>query len=148
MADEEDAIVVRGIRDDEARVNVTWGGQNGDLPDPVHVDSADGDVKQMLAEASRGGGIPGIAADRNVDLGDFVVDRFAAKDDLPNRISVRPKTPFGVRCQPCGLNADHADLAECMRDLMNYIEPDIRATHKFQRVLQAGYDAMKAELAK
>lgn len=144
----EEGIIVRGIQPDEARVNVTWNNQNGDLPEPVRLDLTDGDVKQMVAEAIRGGGIPGVDADQNVDLTDFVVTRFGAKDDLPNRLVIRPKVPFGSRCQPCGLDASHADVAECMRDLMNYIEPHIRATPKFQRVLQAGYDAMKAELAK
>lgn len=96
MPEELVGIVVRGIQPDEARVNVTWANQNGDLPDPVNVDAADGDIKQMVAEAVRGGGIPGIAADPNIDLTDFVVTRFAAKDELPNRVVVRPKTPFGV----------------------------------------------------
>lgn len=83
------------IETHEARVNVTWQGQNGELPDPVSYDAADGDVLQWASEAIRGGDIPGIDADPTVSLQDFVVDRFAAKDDLPNRISIRPKTPFG-----------------------------------------------------
>jgi len=81
----------------EARLNITWAGQNGDLPDPISYDAADGDVLQWASEAIRGGDVPGIDADPNVDLQDFVVDRFAAKDDQPNKILVRPKTPFGGR---------------------------------------------------
>jgi len=81
----------------EARVNVTWSGQNGDLGDPVLFDSTDADVKGWLTEAIAGGSIPGIDPDPNVDLGDFVIDRFAANDEVPyNRIMVRPKTPFGI----------------------------------------------------
>lgn len=80
----------------EARVNVTWQGQNADLPDPVSWDASDGDVKQWVTEALRGG-IPGIRADAQVNLQDFVVDRFAANDAVPyNRFMIRPKTPFGT----------------------------------------------------
>ena len=83
------------IEEYEAVVNVTWGGQQGELPDPVSKDASDGDVLQWVTEAVQGGNIPGIDADPNVNFEDYVVDRFAAKDDLPNRISIRPKTPFG-----------------------------------------------------
>jgi hypothetical protein len=85
-----------GIRFGEARVNVTWGGQNGDLPDPVAYDSPDGAVRRWITEAVRAGSIPGIAADRRADFSDFVVDRFPANDNRPyHLIQIRPKTPFG-----------------------------------------------------
>lgn len=80
-----------------AQLNITYGGENGDYPDAVDFDSGDADVKQIATEAIQGGYIPGIAADPNVDLTDFVVDRFPAKDDLPNRLVMRPKTPFGAQ---------------------------------------------------
>jgi hypothetical protein len=84
------------VRADEARVNVTWRGQNGDLPDPVSRDASDADVKRWVTEAVRTGGIPGIQADGGADFGDFVVDRFHANDARPwNLIQLRPKTPFG-----------------------------------------------------
>ena len=80
----------------ESRVNVTWAGQNGDLPDTVSSDSTDGDVRQWVTEAVRTGHVPGIPADAAADFRDFVVDRFAATDQRPfNLIQVRPKTPFG-----------------------------------------------------
>jgi len=79
-----------------ARLNVTINGQNGDYPDPVSYDSTDGDVKQIATEAIRTGYIPGIAADPNANLMDFVVDRFPNTAELPPRLMVRPKTPFGV----------------------------------------------------
>jgi len=80
----------------EARVNVTWSGSNGDLPDPVQYDAPDGDVLGWVSEAVRGGSIPGITADTNADFTDFVVERFAATEARPHRlIQVRPKTPFG-----------------------------------------------------
>jgi len=82
--------------DTEARVNVTYAGSNGDLPDPVFFQSADGDIKGWVTEAVRSGTIPGIAADPNADFMDFVIDRFTATEIRPyNLIQVRPKTPFG-----------------------------------------------------
>jgi len=81
----------------QARVNVTYMNQNGDLPDPVTYDATQGDILQWVTEAVRAGGIPGIAADPNASFQDFVVDRFNATDATPyNRLMVRPKTPFGV----------------------------------------------------
>lgn len=79
----------------EARVNVTYKGQNGDLPDPVNFEATNGDVLGWVSEALRTGGIPGITADPTANLADFVVDRFASDADLPNRLMIRPKTPFG-----------------------------------------------------
>ncbi len=79
----------------DARLNITFSGQNGDLPDTVNFDATDGDVKQWAAEAVHGGYIPGIAADPNADFTDFVVDRIGATEDLPPRLFLRPKTPFG-----------------------------------------------------
>ena len=80
----------------QARVNVTYAGQNGDLPDAVYFDSTDGDVRAWVTEAVRSGGIPGILAIANANFGDFVVDRFRATDARPyNLIQLRPKTPFG-----------------------------------------------------
>lgn len=81
----------------EARVNLTWAGGNGDLPDPVAFEATDGDVKQWLTEAARGGGVPGIAADPTINLTDFVVDRFRSTEARPyNLIQIRPKVPFGA----------------------------------------------------
>jgi uncharacterized protein (DUF2236 family) len=80
----------------EARVNVTWRGQNGDLPDPVRYDANDGDVLTWVTEAVRGGSVPGVVADRDARFHDFVVDRFPPNQHRPyNLIQVRPKTPFG-----------------------------------------------------
>jgi len=80
----------------DARLNVTYNGMNGDYPDPVSYDATDGDIKQIATEAIRTGYIPGITADPNVNLADFVVDRFPATDELPARLMLRPKTPFGM----------------------------------------------------
>lgn len=84
------------IREDEARVNVTYAGTNGDLPDPVSFDATDGDLKQWVTEAVRTGGIPGVGEHEDADFTDFVVDRFVATPERPwNAIFLRPKTPFG-----------------------------------------------------
>lgn len=81
----------------QARLNVTYGGENGELPDPVFFDMADGDVKQIATEAVRGGDVPGIPADPNATFNDFVVERYPANEEVTfNRIMLRPKTPFGV----------------------------------------------------
>lgn len=77
-----------------ARLNITWAGQNADLPDPIDRDLDDATVKALATEAVVGG-VPGIEADQNANFTDFVVDRFQATGDLPARVMVRPKTPFG-----------------------------------------------------
>jgi len=84
------------IREHEARVNITFAGQNGDLPDTIRYDSTDADVRGWVTEALRGGSVPGIDGLRFVDLRDHVVDRFPANNNRPyNLIQIRPKTPFG-----------------------------------------------------
>ena len=81
---------------DAARLNVTWDGANGFLTDPIPFDANDADIRDMAQEALRNGDIPGIMGDPNATLGDFVVDRFNATDEVPySRVFVRPKTPFG-----------------------------------------------------
>jgi hypothetical protein len=74
---------------------VTYQGSQGDYPDLVSFDASDGDVKQVATEAIRTGYIPGIAADPDANLQDFVVDRYEASPELPPRLILRPKTPFG-----------------------------------------------------
>lgn len=84
------------IGPNEARVNITWAGQNAELPDPVSRDAAEGDVKMWVAEAIRNGSIPGIPADPGVDLTNYVVEKYGPNDQRPHHaIFVRPKTPFG-----------------------------------------------------
>ena len=80
----------------QARLNLTWDGQNGDLPDTIPFDASDLEIKAMAAEALRNGDIPGVAAAPHGVLADFVVDRFPATAEIPwARVFVRPKTPFG-----------------------------------------------------
>jgi hypothetical protein len=80
---------------ENAHLNITYAGQQGDLPDPMPYDASDADIKRIATEAIHNGDVPGIEADLNADFNDFVVDRFPARDGLPNRLSLRPKTPFG-----------------------------------------------------
>lgn len=80
----------------EARLNITWQRQNGDLPDPIAFDASDEDIFRWATEAVRGGSVPGIAADLNVTFADYVVRRFDPTPDVPyNRVMIHPKTPFG-----------------------------------------------------
>jgi hypothetical protein len=80
----------------EARVNVTWAGQNGDLPDPVARNANEREILGYVTEAVRTGGIPGIARDPKADFREHVVDRFGPTDGRPyDLIQIRPKTPFG-----------------------------------------------------
>jgi hypothetical protein len=84
------------IAANQARVNVTYGRANGDLPDPVFFDASPDQIKEWVTEAIRGGDIPGIPADPRADLTGFVVEPFAASAEVPhNRIFLRPKTEFG-----------------------------------------------------
>lgn len=84
------------IAANEAIVNVTWAGNNGDLRDPVSFDSTDEQVRAWVTEAVRDGGVANIATDPNANFTDFVIDRYASSEETPyNRIFLRPKTPFG-----------------------------------------------------
>jgi len=97
MTDSEALVPVLELPGNMARLNITFNGQQGDLTDPVAFDSADSDLKQMATESVRAGDVPGIDAAEEADFTDFVVDRFTARGDLPwNRLSLRPKTPFGA----------------------------------------------------
>lgn len=88
-----EADLILGAAD--ARLTITYNGQQGDLPDTVPYDLPDAEILRLAQECLILG-IPGINADPNANLKDFVVDRFPARDDVPyNRLSVRPKTPFG-----------------------------------------------------
>jgi hypothetical protein len=85
-----------GLRAGEARVNITYGGQNADLPDPVLFDAADADVRRWAEEAVRSGTLPGVPQAATASFTDFVIDRFPATETRPYPlIQVRPKTPFG-----------------------------------------------------
>lgn len=99
MVDENNDALVPVVEPPEgmAKLTITFNGQQGDLPDPVAYDMTDGDLKQVATECVRSGDIPGIDAAGDADFTDFVVDRFPTRDDVPfNRLSLRPKTPFGV----------------------------------------------------
>ena len=85
----------------EARLNITWNGVNGELPDPVPYDATEADLKAWAQEAIRGGSIPGIPADPQADLNNMpnnmvmVVDRFPAQgENMPN-LFLRPDSPLG-----------------------------------------------------
>lgn len=83
-----------------AQLNVTFSGQNGDYPDAVDFNMSDTEILRIATEALQTGYVPGIDPAPDADLTDFVVDRFEAKDNLPQRLVIRPKVPFGV-CPRC-----------------------------------------------
>ena len=84
------------LRPHEARVNITWRGQNGELIDTVRWDSTNHDVIGWVTEAVRTGDVPGIDPDARADFRDYLVDRFGPTAHRPyNLIQVRPPTPFG-----------------------------------------------------
>ena len=104
------------VHEPSAQLNVTINGQNGNYPDPVGYDLDDEGIREIVKEGLLDGFIPGVDADPEADLADFVVDRFPATAELPPRIFLRPKTPFGglYKCPMCGYFAfDGAECFDC-----------------------------------
>lgn len=90
-------IVVGGfVGPTEAKVNLTWAGQNYDLTDPVPYDIPEEQLRAALSEVIRAGD-DGIPADQDVAMmANFVVRRYEPTATRPSRlITVRPKTEFG-----------------------------------------------------
>lgn len=87
------------IAANEAIVNITWAGNNGDLRDPVSFDATDAEIRTWVAESIRTGSVTNIVADVNAtveDFSDFIVDRFVSSEETPyNRIFLRPKATYG-----------------------------------------------------
>lgn len=69
-------------------------GELGECPEQVPYDAPEDDIRRWAAEAVSGGTVPGIDA-QVVDLTNFKVRRLPAKDGLPDRVMVRPKTEVG-----------------------------------------------------
>lgn len=89
-------VLATVISDEEARVTVTHNGQTVDLPDLVAYNLPDENIKFMVQEVFRTGGIRGLAADPQVNFDDYVVERCPAIEARPyNLIALRPKVIFG-----------------------------------------------------
>ena len=86
------------ILPDQARLEVTYRRQHGELPDPVTFDASDNDIRGWVTEAIRTGGIRGIEADPTANLDDFVIDRFHPVEGVRehNLVQIRPKVEFGA----------------------------------------------------
>ena len=86
------------LNNEMAVLNITFRRQSGSMPDMVAFDLEDDAVKRMAAEAISAGGVPGIDQFEATedDFEYYTVDRFEAKDELPNRVMIRPKTPVGA----------------------------------------------------
>jgi len=79
-----------------ARVEITWAGHHAELPDGMAVDATDDQVRAMVQEAVANG-FPGMPADPNVNLRDFVIDRFGPSETRQTHLLLaRPKTAFGA----------------------------------------------------
>ena len=76
------------IRIDQATLNVTWAGNNGDLPDAVSYDSSDADLKQVASEAIRTGYIPGVDADPRVVDFRTALQVVNGAHPIPNKVAV------------------------------------------------------------
>lgn len=88
---------LNALNEDEATLNITWGGENGNLSEPIPFDATNDDIKSWASEAVSHGNVAGIAEDTSVDFGDFEVDRYRANAEKPyNSVFLRPKTPFGI----------------------------------------------------
>jgi hypothetical protein len=84
------------IDEGQAKLLVTYGGQQGDFRDPVPFDATDAQIKTWITEAVRAGGIIGIDVQPTANFEDFVIDRFNRNETRPTNVLVaRPKTPFG-----------------------------------------------------
>lgn len=81
-----------------AKVNVTYAGQNGDMPSEVDPLASKEQILVWVAESLRAGDISGIPAQTHVDLSNYVVDTPCPPTPERNYplITVRPKTPYGA----------------------------------------------------
>lgn len=89
-----DQILGNGGDGRAAVLIVALDGELGESPDLVNYDAPDDDIKRWATEAVLGGSIPGIGA-QDVDFTNYKVRRLPAKDGLPDRVMVRPKTEVG-----------------------------------------------------
>lgn len=93
---DENNQIVRVMEDHQARLNITYAGQNGDMRDPVPYDASEADILRWCTEAVRNGDVPGLGAHPDVDFRDFKIDRFGPTETRDhNLIQIRPKVPFG-----------------------------------------------------
>lgn len=92
----ENNQIVRVMENHQARLNITYAGQNGDMRDPVPYDASEADILRWCTEAVRNGDVPGLGAHPDVDFRDFKIDRFGPTETRDhNLIQIRPKVPFG-----------------------------------------------------
>lgn len=87
--------------DGEAMLEITIASEQGTMG-PMRFDATDAEIKRWAVEALQAGTVHGITRPIvNVDLSNYVIDRFRAvpatdgQPALGNRLSGRPKVPFG-----------------------------------------------------
>lgn len=95
MANELNAAeqVLGGDNERMAVLIVALDGELGESPDLIPYNAPEADIRTWATEAISGG-LPGIDP-QDVDLTDFKVRRLPAKDGLPDRVMIRPKTEVG-----------------------------------------------------
>lgn len=91
----DDLNAADGILGDQmAQLIIALDGELGECPDLIPYDAPEADIKRWATEAVAGGTIPGIDP-QDVDFTNFTVQRLPAKDGLPDRVMIRPKTEVG-----------------------------------------------------
>lgn len=79
-----------------AVLNITWRGENGNLPDPVDPRLSDAQICEMVEEVLQTGGVPGIPADPRARVANLVIERFEPNEAYPySRLLARPAVEFG-----------------------------------------------------
>ena len=90
------APALGALRPGEARLNITFDGQNVDFDAPVPFGASEAELKRWARESIAGGALGAERPAHAVDLDQHVIDRFPATAKVPhNRIFLRPLTPFG-----------------------------------------------------
>lgn len=80
---------------DDAIIEMTYNERHGTTTSPVPWDLDDASVRAIAQECLRNGDVRGLDQDPHANLDGFVVKKYAAKDEFPNRFLLRPSTEFG-----------------------------------------------------
>lgn len=82
----------------EARVNITYGGQNADLPQTVDANASTDTIKRFVIEALLSGSVAGLTPVAGEDFSGYTVDPLMPAIEGRNYdlFVFRPKTRFGA----------------------------------------------------
>lgn len=114
---ENENQIVRVMENHQARLNITYDGQNGDMRDPIPYDASEADIRRWCTEAVQNGDVPGLGAHPDVDFTDFKIDRFGPTETRDhNLIQIRPKVPFGGLFDKLATASSEAEITSAMRE--------------------------------